>query len=985
MALAATTTNKYSGSYNNNNNGRRKSAASISVIIENNNKNQNFFLSPNSAFSENFKSEKRRNSYAGDNKIPELFIYSPAEALMSPTMASHSGNGGGGNLQQQQHFLTPMGSFRRRLPPTPLDLANGRLSGSQDALLLIPSPEDIINNNNNNGSITLPPSRRTSSPRILPTPPSPQQQYSPNSKGSQNSPMNLSYIEDNPTSPFERRRSVRRQLPQEPQQLNSIIFEQPQLINNLIDQKLENNLNYQKIKKQIKGIATLTIIENVENINGLKRSYSTKNNTKKIKQMTEEENKREESETNKTFTFQTSPNHQLSFEQIKYKQNNELITTTNNNNLIIKPPLLKTPSSNNLNSTEINTRTLSNRKMKEETTTDMLQHQRLSLTEQTDSLPLYPTTRPVASSLGANTMIGPKISFSKPKLTLNNNKKKEEEEEEENNYLEFNNLIKSSRPSLTSTTSSNISPSIITSSAPNSPRELYSSSSNCSSSRKFSASSGSACSSADSSSHTQQSAALTDLAAISALNSRCNRSGPGSGINQILLHHFLHQWNRIISFSFSFSAQLLHSSVIELKSPIFNAFPSFRSSHSTNSMNNGNNNNNKLNCNSTVTGSRSGSDVEISTADPSVLGFDPSLYVNRINNQNIQSSPMLITTNNNGTIPSTSTNGDLQLHHKPKGLGLLHCTLQHFPVRKRLRFVIFNLRLLSLAGELRPDLEIQPFCKLTLTSTKKQQSQQQSVVKRGRDAVFNQEFFFDNFTTEEIELKQLQIEVCHSSNQKLQRDLDIGEVRIPLIDLSPQLQTKKEVHIVEELKIFISTKKLGKLYITTCIEKADRRLTINLIKVEDLPKWGIIGAPDIQIRIRMQQSNNPEVIKCSRIIKNTTSAVYKEAVMFLVSTREADLARTKITISVHDLSRSVTGNDIIGFVFLGELASDKSEIDQWRSTMDHWGKEYKAVHTLKCPSSRCQQPSLHYIYIYILYISIHQQFTHKNSFFFFIF
>jgi len=82
-------------------------------------------------------------------------------------------------------------------------------------------------------------------------------------------------------------------------------------------------------------------------------------------------------------------------------------------------------------------------------------------------------------------------------------------------------------------------------------------------------------------------------------------------------------------------------------------------------------------------------------------------------------------------------------------------------------------------------------------------------IYKGRVKNFNlKEFFFDNFATEEIELKQLQIEVCHSSNQKLQRDLDIGEVRIPLRDLAPQLQTKKEVRIVEELKFFIAAKKV---------------------------------------------------------------------------------------------------------------------------------------------------------------------------------
>jgi hypothetical protein len=37
--------------------------------------------------------------------------------------------------------------------------------------------------------------------------------------------------------------------------------------------------------------------------------------------------------------------------------------------------------------------------------------------------------------------------------------------------------------------------------------------------------------------------------------------------------------------------------------------------------------------------------------------------------------------------------------------------------------------------------------------------------------------------------------------------------------------------------------KLGKLHITSCLEMVERRLTINLIKADDLPKWGISGPP----------------------------------------------------------------------------------------------------------------------------------------------
>lgn len=82
---------------------------------------------------------------------------------------------------------------------------------------------------------------------------------------------------------------------------------------------------------------------------------------------------------------------------------------------------------------------------------------------------------------------------------------------------------------------------------------------------------------------------------------------------------------------------------------------------------------------------------------------------------------------------------------------------------------------------------------------------QLSVVKRGRDAVFNQEFFFDSLSSEELDLKSLIIEVFHQSTQKLQKDLEIGEIFVPLKDLH-QLHTKREVRINEELKCSVSNK-----------------------------------------------------------------------------------------------------------------------------------------------------------------------------------
>ncbi|VDO72061.1 unnamed protein product [Haemonchus placei] len=49
--------------------------------------------------------------------------------------------------------------------------------------------------------------------------------------------------------------------------------------------------------------------------------------------------------------------------------------------------------------------------------------------------------------------------------------------------------------------------------------------------------------------------------------------------------------------------------------------------------------------------------------------------------------------------------------------------------------------------------------------------------------------------------------------------------------------------------------------------------------------------------------------------------------------------------------QTCTGDDVIGCAYLGLLAHDKSEIEQWKNTVEHMGKEYKGTHHLKPPHS----------------------------------
>uniref|UniRef100_A0A9J2PGU0 C2 domain-containing protein n=1 Tax=Ascaris lumbricoides TaxID=6252 RepID=A0A9J2PGU0_ASCLU len=337
--------------------------------------------------------------------------------------------------------------------------------------------------------------------------------------------------------------------------------------------------------------------------------------------------------------------------------------------------------------------------------------------------------------------------------------------------------------------------------------------------------------------------------------------------------------------------------------------------------------------------SKSSSDTE----DPSAHGIDPTLY----QPGTATSSNSVPDIANTAAVPTSSSWPEGE--PRPTGLGLIHCSLQHFPIRKRLRVSILKAE--GLAGQLKPELEIHAFCKLSILPGGKSQN---SIVKRGRDVVFNQEFFFDGITSEDLDEKCLSITVCHQSMQKLQKDVVIGDLYLPLKNLS-ELRSKKEVRVIEELKHRINSKKLGKLYISSCIEKDARRLTITIIKADDLPKGGITGPPDVCIRIKVTQGGMSQT-KQSRVLKSTCCAVYKEAVMFLINTKLNELHQTSIVISVHDLSRTTTGDDLIGSAFLGVNAVDKSEMEQWKNTIEHQGKEYKGVHHLK-PAPRA--PDVH--------------------------
>ena len=61
----------------------------------------------------------------------------------------------------------------------------------------------------------------------------------------------------------------------------------------------------------------------------------------------------------------------------------------------------------------------------------------------------------------------------------------------------------------------------------------------------------------------------------------------------------------------------------------------------------------------------------------------------------------------------------------------------------------------------------------------------------------------------------------------------------------------------------------------------------------------------VRVKIFQEGAKDSTQVKHSRVIKSTCSAVYKESIAFLIQAKPADLAKTQVTVSVHDTSRFV--------------------------------------------------------------------------------
>ncbi|KAL3891382.1 hypothetical protein ACJMK2_003644 [Sinanodonta woodiana] len=252
--------------------------------------------------------------------------------------------------------------------------------------------------------------------------------------------------------------------------------------------------------------------------------------------------------------------------------------------------------------------------------------------------------------------------------------------------------------------------------------------------------------------------------------------------------------------------------------------------------------------------------------------------------------------------------------------GELKFSFQYLAASKQLKVCL--IRAENLGNENITDFSMNSFATLYLMPAKLQK-QSGIVVKCTKNPNFNQTFYFQQLTLEELHNMVLRIKLfnkCH--NLKLAEF--IGEVSIPLdgYDLLQESRMWKDLKTKEERE------DSGLLEFALQFQPREGLLKVTIFQAKSLPYHHMTGAPYPYVKVDISQPNRPLLTKQTKTKKNTCGPVFAETFSFTVSPKMDDLRYTTVTISVFAYKRLLRDN-IIGQIIIGSTSTEESLLHYW--------------------------------------------------------
>ncbi|CAK9825487.1 SYT4 [Anthophora retusa] len=240
-----------------------------------------------------------------------------------------------------------------------------------------------------------------------------------------------------------------------------------------------------------------------------------------------------------------------------------------------------------------------------------------------------------------------------------------------------------------------------------------------------------------------------------------------------------------------------------------------------------------------------------------------------------------------------------------------------------------------------------PFVKLKLLPDKQHQVKTR-VLRNTRDPVYNEDFTF--FGISKDQLQKISLHFIVLSFDRYSRDDIIGELTCALSSVSDlENADNQEISLCRKIcprSLKIQSQGRGELLVSLCWQPNNGRLTVVVLKAQNLPKMDVTGLADPYVKIYLLYKSQRIAKRKTRVKKRTLSPVFNESFVFDIPNGADGLSNVSLEFMLIDWDR-VTRNEVIGRLEFGGPECQGSALNHWREVCSSPQRQIADWHKLR--------------------------------------
>ncbi|KOC71117.1 Synaptotagmin-4 [Habropoda laboriosa] len=240
-----------------------------------------------------------------------------------------------------------------------------------------------------------------------------------------------------------------------------------------------------------------------------------------------------------------------------------------------------------------------------------------------------------------------------------------------------------------------------------------------------------------------------------------------------------------------------------------------------------------------------------------------------------------------------------------------------------------------------------PYVKLKLLPDKQHQVKTR-VLRNTRDPVYNEDFTF--FGISKDQLQEISLHFIVLSFDRYSRDDIIGELTCALSSVSDlENADNQEISLCRKIcprSLKIQSQGRGELLVSLCWQPNNGRLTVVVLKAQNLPKMDVTGLADPYVKIYLLYKSQRIAKRKTRVKKRTLNPVFNESFVFDIPNGADGINNVSLEFMLIDWDR-VTRNEVIGRLEFGGPECKGSALNHWREVCSSPQRQIADCHKLR--------------------------------------